>query len=217
MQASYDLTGKVFLVTGAASGIGASVCHLLAERGDAAICAGDVDVLGLHHLEESIESTSPSTVIQATELDVSDADQVDAWVREGVARFGRIDGAANVAGVAQAVGVRDRPAMLEETNPSWAATMRVNLDGIMYCARAQVRAMLRQQQFPLPTPSPSTKPTRPYSIVNVASIASFTHRIDTFAYCTSKAGCAYLSTALANDVADFGIRINAVSPGKCLA
>jgi chanoclavine-I dehydrogenase len=78
--------------------------------------------------------------------------------------------------------------------------MSVNIDGIMFSTREQVRAMV-------------ALPLAPRSIVNVASLASVLHTPDAYAYGASKRACASFSSSVAKDVLDFGIRVNTVSPG----
>ncbi|KAJ6061279.1 short chain dehydrogenase/oxidoreductase CpoX2 [Penicillium canescens] len=190
---------KVFAITGGASGIGAATCHLLAQRGAEAICVGDISSERLAELRESIQATYPLTDVRCTVLDVSSSAAINEWVDSITAEFGRLDGAANIAGMAQGAGIRHCPTILEEDETQWKRILQVNLDGVFYATKAEVRAM---------------KPmSGDRSIVNVASIASMAHMPDVFAYGTSKGACAYFTTCVAQDVIPFGIRVNTVSPG----
>lgn len=195
-----SLATKVFAITGGASGMGASTCRLLAEKGAGVICVGDLESKGFAELQQSISKINPSTKVHCKTLDVSSSESVDEWIRDIVATFGDLHGAANVAGLPQAIGVRKIPAILEETDEAWDRILGVNLNGIFYCTRAEVRAMKQ-----LPQGS--------RAIVNVASMASLQHNPDIYAYRTSKAACAHFTTSVAKDTNDLGIRINAVSPG----
>jgi chanoclavine-I dehydrogenase len=195
-----NLNGKVFTVTGGASGMGAATARLLCQRGAAAVCIGDYNDQNFSTLDKELSAISPSTKIMTTKLDVSSSSQVKAWIESVVSAFGRLDGCANVAGVPQVVGARKKPTILEETDETWRRTMSVNLDGVMYCTREEVRAMVGL-------------PKEPRSIVNVASLASVLHTPDAYAYGASKRACASLSSSVAKDVLDFGIRVNTVSPG----
>jgi len=199
-----SFASKVIAVTGGASGMGAATCRLLAQRGAAAICIGDWNTANFTTMEKEIKTINSSTEVVPTKLDVSSSSEVDAWIEGIISRFGRLDGAANVAGVPQVSGGREpgRPALLGETNEMWTRTMGVNIDGIFYCTRAQVKAM-----FGLP------KTEFPRSIVNVASLASLLHTPDAFAYGASKAANAHFSSSVARDVLPYGIRVNTVSPG----
>jgi chanoclavine-I dehydrogenase len=195
---------RVISVTGGASGMGAATCRLLAEKGAKAICVGDYNTANFESLTAELKAISPKTEILFTKLDVQKSAEVDKWVEDIVAKFGRLDGCANVAGVPQPVGVRGKPAILEETDDSWNRTLGVNLNGIFYCTRAQVRAMLKQPKEKHP------------SIVNVSSIGSMLHTPDCFAYGASKRAAASFSSSVAKDVYSFGIRVNTVSPGMWL-
>jgi chanoclavine-I dehydrogenase len=196
-----NLTGKVFSITGGASGMGAATARLLVQRSAGAVCIGDRQTGLFDKLRKELQQINPDTKVLMTELDVSSSSSVSRWLGEIIANFGRLDGCANVAGVAQLVGARSAPAILEETDETWKKTMGVNIDGIMYCTREQVRSMLQL-------------PTEPRAIVNVSSLASYIHTPDAFAYSASKRACASFSTSVSKDVHQFGIRVNTVSPGE---
>jgi chanoclavine-I dehydrogenase len=181
--------------------MGAATCRLLAKKGAAAICIGDFNPTNFESLKAELKEINPDTQVVTTKIDVSSSAEVDAWIASIISQFGRLDGSANVAGVPQATGIRGKPAILEETDESWRQTMSVNIDGIFYCTRAQVKVMLKHPE--------GTHP----SIVNVASLASTFHGPDCFAYGVSKRGCAHLTASVAKDVFPFGIRANTVSPG----
>nr|UFQ31688.1 chanoclavine-I dehydrogenase [Claviceps arundinis]UFQ31733.1 chanoclavine-I dehydrogenase [Claviceps arundinis] len=195
-----SMTSKVFAITGGASGIGAATCRLLAERGAAVICLADVSSTNFTSLQESLAKINSSTLVHCTELDVRSADKVDQWLQSIVSTHGDLHGAANVAGIAQGAGLRATPTILEENDAEWSRILDVNLNGVFYSTRAQVRVM-------------KDLPPGHRSIVNVASIAAFSHVPDVYAYGTSKSACAYLTTCIAADVFWSGIRVNCVSPG----
>ncbi|KAL3474485.1 hypothetical protein BJX99DRAFT_248258 [Aspergillus californicus] len=198
-----SLKGKVFTITGGASGMGAATAKLLAQRSAGAVCIADRQLTLFQPLREELNMINPATKIMTTELDVSSSYSVALWLSQVVATFGRLDGCANVAGVAQQVGTRCRPTILEETDDTWKKTMAVNLDGILYCTREQVRTMLQL-------------PKEPRAIVNTSSLASYIHTPDAYAYSASKTACASFSSSVAKDVYEFGIRVNTVSPGATL-
>nr|AEV21225.1 chanoclavine-I dehydrogenase [Periglandula ipomoeae] len=195
-----SVSSKIFAITGGASGIGAATCRLLADRGAAIICLADVSSNNFVSLQESIAEVNPSTLVQCTVLDVSSAVDVNQWLQDIVSIHGDLHGAANVAGIAQGAGLRATPTILEEKDADWSRILDVNLNGVFYSTRAQVRAM-------------KNLPCGNRSIVNVASISAFSHVPDVYAYSTSKNACAYLTTCIAADVFWSGIRVNCVSPG----
>ncbi|KAH8689343.1 oxidoreductase [Talaromyces proteolyticus] len=194
------VAGKVFTITGGASGMGAATARLLAERGARAIAVADVSSKGFPDLKHSIAKINPSTELQFTELNVTNPAAVNQWVEDVVAKFGDIHGSANIAGIPQALGVRQAPAILEESNEAWNRVMDVNLNGVFYCTKAEVKAMKDL--------APGKR-----SVVNVASIAARQHIGDVYAYNVSKVACSHFSASVAKDTKPFGIRVNAVLPG----
>ena len=199
-----QVEGKVFAVTGAGSGMGTAIVRLLAQRGARAVAASDISAKGLELLKESVAELRLETEIHTTVLDVTSSSAVEDWIQDIVKTFGDLHGAANSAGLPQTIGVRQSPAILEETDEAWKRVMGVNLDGVFYSTRAQIRAMKA-----LETPKVDR------GIVNIASMASLKHDPDIYAYRTSKAANAHFSQSVAKDVSKFGIRVNAVSPGMC--
>jgi chanoclavine-I dehydrogenase len=194
--------GKIFAVTGAGSGMGAAIVRLLAQRGARVVAASDISAKGLELLKESVAQLRLETEIHTTVLDVTSSSAVEDWIQNIVKIFGDLHGAANSAGLPQTIGVRPSPAILEETDEAWKRVMGVNLDGVFYSTRAQIRAMKALEN-----------PKVDRGIVNIASMASLKHDPDIYAYRTSKAANAHFSQSVAKDVSNFGIRVNAVSPG----
>jgi len=192
---------RVFSITGGASGIGAATARLLAQRGASALWIADKNPTNFQAITDDIQSINPATQVYTHQVDVSIAEEVEEWI-EKIIKKGPLHGSANVAGLAQATNVRNVPNILEETNESWRKVMGINIDGIFYCTRAQVRAMKA-----MPRDSHC-------SIVNVASMIALFHVGDTYGYGTSKAACAYFSTSVSKDVYPLGIRVNSVSPGN---
>jgi chanoclavine-I dehydrogenase len=198
------ITGKVFTVTGGASGMGLATCRMLAQRKAKAICIADYNDSQFASVKTELKSINGgATVIDLLKVDVSSSSEVAAWVEGVFGKYRTLDGCVNAAGVAQAVGARKEVAnILGESDQTWRRTMGANLDGVFYCNREQVRVMLKCPKARLPR-----------SIVNIGSMTSKMHTPDAFAYGTSKAACAHLSTCIAKDVLQHGIRVNTILPG----
>jgi 3-oxoacyl-[acyl-carrier protein] reductase len=188
--------GKVALVTGGASGIGAAVVRRLAAEGCAAVVAADLDLAPAH------ASVSPHRV------DVSVAADVDRLVDQTVSEHGRIDVVVHAAGVddpgSKAAINRARETgepidvLRTFSDQAWRRVMSVNLDGTFNILRAAARVMV---------------PRRSGAIVTVSSSAVFDTLTGYGPYAASKAGAQALSQAAAKELAAFGVRVNIVAPG----
>ncbi|WP_432841527.1 SDR family NAD(P)-dependent oxidoreductase [Dactylosporangium sp. CA-092794] len=195
------LSGKTAVVTGGASGIGASVCQVLAAEG-ARVAVVDRDADGTRRIAAGI----PGAL--ALPADVADSRQVDDTVAAVVAQAGGLDILVNAAGVDDT----DAKARLAEhfstgapldvtaqlTDEQWRRMMSINLDGVFYCMRAALRIMLPRQAG---------------SIVNISSVGGVVGGLGMPHYSSAKAGVLGLTRSVAKEVADRGIRVNAIAPG----
>lgn len=195
-----SLADKVFCITGGASGMGLATARILAAKKAKAICIGDFNEANFEAVRKELQEINSSTEIETTKIDVSSSSSVSSWITHIVEKFGGLDGALNAAGIAQPVGARKSPAILEESDDMWRRTIGINLEGVFFCCREEIRAM-------------TALPKAPRSIVNIASIAALIHGPDCYGYGVSKAGVVYFTGGLAKDVAPLGIRVNAISPG----
>lgn len=127
MDRNNDLSGKIFAITGGASGIGLAASKILLSRG-ASVAVADVDDAALEH---SMNTLRPVERLQFNHVDVSKRDSVDTWIETVVARFGRLDGAANCAGViGKHHGTRNVEAL---DDGQWDLIIGVNLTGELLC------------------------------------------------------------------------------------
>ncbi len=185
-----DLSGRVAMVTGAASGIGRASAVAFAEAG-ATVAVLDVPADGLAESAARVRSRGAA----ALELvaDVTDLAAVTAAVDRTVAEFGRLDAAHNNAGVpGPYVAVEDY------TEADFLRILQVDLLGVWRCMRAQVRHMRRQGAG---------------AIVNTSSMLASAAMANNCAYVAAKHGVHGLTRAAALELAPVGIRVNALAAG----
>lgn len=178
------LAGRVALITGAASGIGAATAQRFAREG-ARVVATDVVADGLATL-----AAASSCAVES--CDVRDDAAVRGVVRRVLAAHGRIDILVHAAGVIAADDVADI------ADADWSRMLDVNLSGAMRACRAVL---------------PSMRAQRAGAIVNVASVAAFNASPGMASYAAAKAGLIALTRALANRYGEDGIRANCLCPG----
>ncbi|KAL7812024.1 hypothetical protein V8C26DRAFT_407907 [Trichoderma gracile] len=185
------LSGKVFAITGGASGIGLATAQVLSRRG-ATVCIADVDPEAMKAAGDYFSSFGVPHMI--TKVDVSKRKEVDAWIESIVREYGRLDGAANVAGV---IGKFHGVSPVSELDDDeWDRIIGVNLTGTMYCMRAELRNIVDRG-----------------SIVNVSSIHGLKGFARHGAYDASKHGIVGLTRAAALENGEREIRVNSVAPG----
>ncbi|GHH25404.1 SDR family NAD(P)-dependent oxidoreductase [Streptomyces lanatus] len=195
-------TGRVALVTGAGSGIGAAVARGLAERGADAVVLADIDDGAAGAVANGL------AVAHAMALDVADAEQVDRVVGQVVSAYGRLDVLVHAAGVddptvkqwlADAVLAGRSPEVTARLDDAaWRRVLRVNLDGTFHVLRAALRAMC---------------PNRSGAVVTFGSSAAFDALTGYPHYAAAKAGVHALSQSVAKEAIAFGVRVNTVAPG----
>ncbi|KAF3760250.1 NAD(P)-binding protein [Cryphonectria parasitica EP155] len=192
-MALLPLKGKVFAITGGASGIGLATAKNLSSKG-ATVCIADVDPAALTSAEAFFSSQTPPRRFETARVDVSQRVEVDAWIAGILQTFGRLDGAANVAGIIGRGHGRD--AVTDLDDGEWDRILSVNLTGMMYCLRAELRSVVDGG-----------------SIVNVSSIHGTKGFAQHAAYDASKHGVIGLTKAAAQENGAREVRVNAVAPG----
>lgn len=186
MTSQKRLDGKIALITGASSGIGASCVKLFSEHG-AKVIATDTDQMNFEDNVIQIQS------------DVTKSSEVEKLISDTATKFNTIDIIVNSA------GVTSRNAIPNTNNDEeiWDRVMEVNVKGIFLVSKYAIEVMKSQKQG---------------SIINLASIMGVVGYPDTLGtplnpYPPSKGAVIQLTKTLANHMAQFGIRVNAICPG----
>lgn len=182
-----DLSGRVALVTGGGSGIGAACVRELAGLG-ARVVVADRSAAAA----EAVATPLGEQALAVT-ADVTDEGDVARMVESGVRAWGRLDVAVNNAGIGPPV----KAPTGETTTASWRQVVGVDLDGVFWCLRAELAAMVATGG----------------SIVTIGSILGSVGRPGSAPYVAAKHGLHGLTRTAAIEYAPHGVRVNTVSPG----
>src|SRR5947209_4577575 len=180
----WSLTDKVFLITGAARGIGAATARELARRGVRPVLA-DLDAAALAQTRETI---SPAPLV--IELDVTDAAACVAAVERALSEHGRLDAVWANAGIASF-----GPMLLSDAS-AWRRTVEVNLLGAYNTVHAALPAVIAERGY----------------VAVTASMASFAHPPGMSAYAATKAGVEAMCNALRVEIAHHGVEVATIHP-----
>jgi 2-deoxy-D-gluconate 3-dehydrogenase len=182
----FRLDGKIALVTGAATGLGAAIAIGLAQAGATVACHGN-----RRAAEQTAEEIGGDSA--AFQADLSSTSGAQQLFSEVTARFGHLDILVNNAGMIL------RDAAEDFTLEAWQQVLQVNLTSVFQLCQLTGRDMLHRKA--------------PGKIINIASLLSFQGGIRVPAYAASKGGVAQLTKALANEWAGRNIQVNAIAPG----
>lgn len=186
----FSLVGKTAVVTGASKGLGRAISVALARAGANVVLVAR-DLKGLEQTEAEINDNKRTRVVQG---DVN-AEDVLRKSLEAAVQFGGLDILVNNAGIIR------RGKAVDQTEQDWDDVIETNLKSVFLWSQAAARVM---------------KEHGGGKIINIASVLSFDGGLNTIAYAASKGGVAQLTKAFANELAPFGINVNAIAPGYFL-
>jgi NAD(P)-dependent dehydrogenase (short-subunit alcohol dehydrogenase family) len=199
----FDIRGRSAIVTGAASGIGLAYAEVMAESG-ATVTLTDIDSEGLAREQRRLEGLGYS--VRSATLDVASLEQTAQVFSEHAAACGGLDIAFANAGIDSGAGFwnpaghRNEDGQIDTLDTEkWHRCVDVNLHGVFNTIREAARLM---------------KPARKGSIIATSSNAAIINEaIVGTAYMPAKAGVAHLVRQAALELAEFGVRVNAIAPG----
>ena len=187
MQNLFDLSGKVAIITGASTGLGAGMTLGLAGAG------ADI-VLVDHRKREGVVKAVQEMGRRALAIngDLTDSEFIKDVVRKASDKFGQVDILVNNAGT-----IRRNPAV-NFSEQDWDDVLNLNAKSVFLLSQAVARQMI---------------PRKYGKIINIASLLSFSGGITVPSYAASKGAVAQLTKALANEWAQHGVCVNAIAPG----
>lgn len=192
------LKGRAVVVTAAAgSGIGGATARRVLEEGAKAVLIGDTHERRLNATEAALARDFGADRVSSLRCDVTVEAEVTALLEACAERHGRLDVLVNNAGLG---GTAD---LVEMTDDQWAKVIDVTLNGTFRCTRAALRVMRAQE---------GTGGV----IVNNASVVGWRAQRGQAHYAAAKAGVMALTRCAALEAAEYGVRINAVSPSLAM-
>lgn len=188
------LEGRVAIVTGSARGLGKTYAFCLSEEGARVVIA---DILDARDVRQAIEERGGEAL--ALHTDVAEEESTKEMAQKTIERFGRIDILINNAAIF--AGIETKP-FFQISVQEWDDVIRVNLKGAFLCCKAVYPQMKKQGRG---------------KIINVSSGVFFKGLPLFLHYVASKGGIVALTRALAREVGDDGICVNAIAPGYTLS
>jgi len=182
----FNLTGKVAVVTGANTGLGQAMCLGLAQAGATVIGTAR------RSCSETAAKIEPGKFHEVI-ADLGEPDAHEKILSEAIEYCGRVDILVNNAGIIR------RNDFADFTEADWDDVMQINLKALFLLSQSVAKQMIAQKSGG--------------KIINIASLLSFQGGIRVPSYTASKSGLRGLTMTMANDLAPFGIQVNAIAPG----
>jgi NAD(P)-dependent dehydrogenase (short-subunit alcohol dehydrogenase family) len=184
------LNDKVALVTGAGSGIGASIAGTLAREG-CVVCIADLRLMLAQKVQKDLKEEGYKAF--SVQMDVSEAKQVDQVIRQVVNDYGRVDILVNNAGILKTGTIMDSSVQ------DWEEVSRINLSSVLYCSKSVLPFMIEEKYG---------------KIVNIASVSALRGggALGNTLYGATKAGVIAMTKGFARELAPMGINVNAIAP-----
>lgn len=198
MSYEIDLSGRVALITGASSGLGAQFARTLSKAGAGVVLAGR-RLDKLKELRTEIEAEGGSAHV--VQMDVTDKDSIAAAVAHAETEFGTIDILVNNSGVSATCRIQD------VTEQDYDFVMNTNARGAFFVAQEVGKRMLARAKGSAPGSFTGGR------IINIASMAGLKVLPQISVYCMSKAAVIHMTKAFAVEWGKFGINVNAICPG----
>ena len=188
----FDLTGKVAIITGGATGIGRGIAEGLADAGASIVIAAR----RLKKCDEVCKEIKERTGVKTHphQCDITNGPQIEQLVEDVIKEFGHIDVLVNNSGT----GGSEKP-ILKMTEQDWNSVIDTNLKGVFTLSRAVVSRMVERNKGG--------------KIINVTSVGALIGWANMSAYCASKGGCLQLTKAMALEWVRYNIQVNAILPG----
>ena len=187
-----SLHGKVVAITDGASGTGLATAKLVASGG-AVVSIADINQSALEEVDREIKKNGGRVMI--TKVNLTKSTEVNSWIEKIVKEFGKLDGAANLAGIV-GKGSSANLALRDSTDEEWDNIMDISGKGVFLCILAELRVMHANA-----------------SIVNASSVAGLQGLPMAGIYVASKHAVSGLTRTAAREEGPRKIRINAIAPG----